>query len=630
MNYHLTHVKKKKRKNNIYGKILLWFFGIFFSIGLSTVLFIVFSANKFIKQYTSDIPDINVLSRWSPPETTKIFSKNHNLLYQPHGDEVRTKISIAKLPEHLKNAFIAVEDKRFWQHNGIDFVRINASLIHDIQNPDDLQGASTITQQLIKNCLLNNGKSVKRKIQEMILSYFLEQQLPKEKILELYLNQIPFGSNIYGVEAASQKFWSKSASDLDLAESAILAAIPKAATLLSPYENPDALFDRQKIVLNLMEQQRLASPSEITEAKDKKIIFSNPNQSIVYPHFTMYALEELKKDFGEDLINTAGLEIVTSIDEKYQQFAEDAIQKNLGRIKKYGASNACIVVLNARTGQILAMVGSLDFWGKDSGQFNATLAYRQPGSTFKPLVYSAAFEAGALTPESIILDSYINFNGYKPHNFDYQFHGNITVRYALANSYNIPTVKTLDQIGLSYFTEKMSQMEIIIKKETGLSAALGAEATPPLKMASAYAALANNGLFNLPTPFIEIKNKNGNIINEYTPKNIRIFSEETTAMINSILSDYNARTATFGSLKKYLELSDRPVAAKTGTTDKKRDAWTIGYTPSIVCAVWVGNNDNTPLGKGAEGATTAAPIWKSFMEKAVKDTPVENFISWKN
>jgi len=610
----------KKNAKNVFLRSFIT--GLFFLIivGLSTSLLIIHSVNGIYQYYTQDMPDVGLLVRWNPPETTKILSSNGTLLYEPHGQEVRTKISIDTVPEYLKNAFIAIEDKRFWEHRGIDPTRILASAIHDLKNPDDLHGASTITQQLVRNCLLNNEKTIRRKIQEAVLAYSLEQNISKIQILELYLNQIPFGSNLYGIETASQRFWGKGAKDLSLAESAILAAIPKATTALSPYGNGDALIERQRLVLDSMAEQGLATWQEINEAKDEVVIFNKPDYPILSPHFTMFALQTIEDNLGKDVVKNSGLQITTTLNVEMQKIAEEALNENLSRIKRLGGSNAGLVAIEAKTGKILAMAGLLDFWDNDSGQFNPALAMRQPGSTFKPLVYATAFDLGQLTPDSIILDNYINFNGYSPHNFDYSFHGNVVVRHALANSYNIPAVKTLYEIGMDTFTQKMSQLNINILETTGLSAALGAEATPLLNMTAAFASFANNGKFNSPSAIEKIINKNGDVIQEFTPRNIQVFSEEATQMLTSILSDYNARTETFGISRHRLELNDRSVAAKTGTTDGRRDAWTIGYTPDLVCGVWVGNNDNSPMGNKAEGVSIAAPIWKYFMKEATENT----------
>jgi len=564
------------------------------------------------------MPDVSLLVRWNPPETTKITASDGTLLYEPHGQEVRTKISINNIPEHLKNAFVAIEDKRFWGHRGIDPTRILASAIHDIKNPDDLQGASTITQQLVRNCLLSTEQTIKRKIQEAVLSYSLEKNISKIQILELYLNQIPFGSNLYGIETASQRFWGKSAQDLDLAESAILAAIPKATTALSPYENREALIERQHLVLDAMVEQGYITWQESNDAKKKFIIFNKPDYPILFPHFTMLALQTAQENFGNDVVKNSGLYIETTLDVGIQKLAEEALRENLSRVKRLGGSNAGLVAIETKTGKVLAMAGLLDFWDHDSGQYNPVLAMRQPGSTFKPLVYATAFDLEQLTPDSIVLDNYINFNGYSPNNFDYAFHGNITVRHALANSYNIPAVKTLHEIGMNAFSEKMARLDINIKKTTGLSAALGAEATSLLNMTAAFASFANNGKFNTPSTIEKITNKNGDIVQEFTLKNVPVFSEKAVEMLTSILSDYDARSETFGISRHRLELDDAPVAAKTGTTDGRRDAWTIGYTADLACGVWVGNNDNSSMGNKAEGISIAAPIWKYFMEKATK------------
>lgn len=616
---------RQKNSKNVF--LMSFITGLFFLaiIGLSTGLLIIYSVNGIYQYYAQDMPDVGLLVRWNPPETTKILAQDGTLLYEPHGQEVRNKISISDMPDYLQNAFIAIEDKRFWEHRGIDPTRILASAIHDLKAPDDLHGASTITQQLVRNCLLGNEKIIKRKVQEAVLAYSLEQNISKIQILELYLNQIPFGSNLYGIEAASQRFWGKNAKDLSLAESAILAAIPKATTALSPYENVEALKERQRLVLDSMAEQKLATWQEIEKARNEVITFNKPDYPILSPHFTMFALQTVEDKLGEDVVKNSGLLIETTLDTHMQKLAEDALSENLSRIKRLGGSNAGIVAIEAKTGKILAMAGLLDFWDHDSGQYNPVLAMRQPGSTFKPLVYATSFDLGQLTPDSIILDNYINFNGYGPNNFDYSFHGNITVKHALANSYNIPAVKTLYEIGMNAFSQKMSQLNIEIKKTTGLSAALGAEATPLLNMTTAFASFANDGKFNPPSTIDKITNKNGDVIQEFVLKNTQVFSEEAVAMLNSILSDYNARAETFGISRHRLELNDRPVAAKTGTTDGRRDAWTIGYTPDLVCGVWVGNNNNSPMGNKAEGVSIAAPIWKSFMMEATAGMEVEEF-----
>lgn len=615
---------KTKNKN----VILRTFFSglvLFAIIGLSTVFLIIYVANGTYRYYTQDIPDVGLLVRWDPPETTRITASDGTLLYEPHGQEVRTKISVNSIPKYLKDAFVAIEDKRFWEHRGIDPTRILASAIHDIKNPDDLHGASTITQQLVRNCLLSTEQTIKRKMQEAILSYSLEKNISKIQILELYLNQIPFGSNLYGIETASQRFWGKSAQDLDLAESAILAAIPKATTALSPYENREALIERQHLVLNAMAEQGYITWQESNDAKKKFITFNKPDYPILFPHFTMLALQTAQENLGNDVVKNSGLHIETTLDVQMQELAEKSLQENLSRIKRLGGSNAGLVAIDTKTGKILAMAGLLDFWDHDSGQYNPVLATRQPGSTFKPLVYATAFDLGQLTPDSIILDNYINFNGYSPNNFDYVFHGNVTVRHALANSYNIPAVKTLYEIGMDAFSQKMSQLNINIKKTTGLSAALGAEATPLLNMTAAFASFANNGNFNPPSAIEKITNKNGDVIQDFTQKNIPVFSENAVEMLTSILSDYDARAETFGISRHRLELDGVSVAAKTGTTDGRRDAWTIGYTTDLACGVWVGNNDNSPMGKKAEGISIAAPIWKTFMERATEGMDIEEF-----
>jgi len=619
------HRHHKENNKNVFFRSFIT--GLFFIavIGLSTSLIMVYAINGIYSFYTQDMPDVGLLVRWDPPETTRIMANDETLLYEPHGQEVRTKISMENIPEHLKDAFVAIEDKRFWDHRGIDPTRILASAIHDLKNPDDLHGASTITQQLVRNCLLNNEKTIKRKMQEAILAYSLEQNISKTKILELYLNQIPFGSNLYGIEAAAQRFWKKSAQDLSLAESAILAAIPKATTTLSPYGNVEALLERQRLVLDSMVDQGYITWEEMYEAKDEFIAFDTPDYPILFPHFTMFALQSVQEDLGEDAVKNSGLQIVTTLNTEMQKLAEEALKENTSRIKRLGGSNAGLVVIEVKTGKILAMAGLLDFWDHDSGQYNTALAMRQPGSTFKPLVYATAFELGQLTPDSIILDNYINYNGYSPHNFDYSFHGEITVRHALANSYNIPAVKTLYEIGMDVFTQKMSQLNIEIKKTTGLSAALGAEATPLLNMTAAFASFGNNGKFNAPSAIEKITNKNGDVIEEFSLQNTQVFSAKAMEMLNSILSDYNARAETFGISRRRLELNDRPVAAKTGTTDGRRDAWTIGYTPDLACGVWVGNNDNSAMGGKAEGVSIASPLWKSFMERATKGMNVKEF-----
>lgn len=585
--------------------------------------------------YSRDLPDPNKIIDRTLAESTKIYARDgKTLLYDIHGNVKRTVVNLEDIPDNMKWATIAVEDKDFYKHPGFSLRRIISVIILDVLKGRKEQGASTITQQFIKNAILTNEKSISRKIRELVLAYQLERKFSKDQILKLYFNEIPYGSTAYGIESAAYTYFGKSAKDLTLAESALLAALPQAPTYYSPYGNhTDALVNRQHVVLNLMVDQGFITKAQADEAKAVDILKSIKPKSdnILAPHFVMYVKELLSEKYGEKMVEQGGLKVITTLDYDKQKMAEDSINKYAEKNQKqYNASNAALVSLDAKTGQILAMVGSKDYFNADiDGQVNVVLRPRQPGSSFKPIVYATAFAKG-YTPETILFDLVTKFKtdnqDYEPHNYDGKEHGPVSMRQALAGSLNIPAVKTLYLAGIDNVidtAQKLGYTTLQDRSRFGLSLVLGGAEVSLLEHTSTYATFAREGVRHPTTPILKVENKDGKVLEEFQNREEKVMDQKVIRTLNSILTDNNARAFIFGS-KNYLTLPDRPVAAKTGTTNDYHDAWTMGFTPSIATGVWVGNSNNDAMKKGADGSVVAAPIWQDYMKKAVKGK-VENF-----
>lgn len=595
----------------------------------------VIAATIMVAVVSRDLPDPNNLSTRQISESTKIYDRTgEHLLYEVYQNQKRTNVALDQMSPWIAKATIAVEDKNFYEHGGIRPISIiRAGVNNLLGRKAGSGGASTITQQFIKNSIIGNEHSIFRKIKEAILALRLETKYSKDEILAMYLNDVPYGSTNYGVESASQSYFHKGAKDLTLPEAATLAAIIQAPTRY--LNNPDTLRNRRDLVLRLMFDQGYITEPEKNEAQGSAMRVYRSGGIMDAPHFVLYVKQLLTDQYGEKEVDTGGLKVITTLDYDKQKAAEKIIKEQGDKFaKEDNANNASLVAIDPKTGQILAMIGSRDFENEEiDGQFNvATLGLRQPGSSLKPFIYAAAWEKG-FTPETVLYDVTTNFDqraggDYTPKNYDGKEHGLLTMRKALQGSLNIPAVKTLYLVGTEKVTDVLSRFGYsTLTKEAidraGLSLVLGGAEVNLLEHTSAYAALANNGVRFPATSILEVKNSNDEVVwKPKESKGVEAMKPETVALLDSVLTDDKARAYIFGTGGN-LTLPDRPVAAKTGTTNDNKDAWTMGYTPSITVGVWVGNTKNTPMKSG--GNTLAGKIWNLFMREATKNTPVEKF-----
>lgn len=615
--------RMSKRKFWRYVFIFLLFFGILM-VGL-------------FAWYSRDLPEAGKIMDRSVALSTKIYDrKGETLLYEVHGDQNRTMISVSDLPDYIKQATIAIEDKDFYKHGGISLRGIVRSQIMPLLKGQRVQGGSTLTQQFVKNAILTNERKLSRKIKEWILSYQIERKFSKDQILEFYLNEIPYGGAIYGVESAAKYYFGKTAKDLTLAEAAVLAALPQAPSYYSPYgNNKDKLINRQHIVLDYMVEQGYIDQAQADAAKAEPINFKKRAENILAPHFVMYVRELLEEKYGSSMVEQSGWVIRTSLDWDAQQKAEAAINDIAPKNQEsFGAGNAALVSLDANSGEVLAMVGSKDYFDDDiDGQVNVALSPRQPGSSLKPLVYLAAFAKG-YRPDTVLFDLKTKFGykpdgtPYEPNNYDLKEHGLVTMRQALAGSLNIPAVKTLYLAGVYNvldWAQKFGYTTLTDRDRYGLSLVLGGGEVKLLEHVNAYATLAREGVYKDTVAILEIKDSKGKDIEKAEEnKGQRVIEKEPVRTVVDVMSDNSARAYIFGE-SNYLTLPDRPVAAKTGTTNDYHDAWTLGFTPDIVTGVWVGNSDNKEMKRGADGSVVAAPIWNRFMREMTAGQPVKDF-----
>lgn len=598
------------------------------------------------------IPDFGSFEERKVVQSTKIYDRTGKiLLWDIHQDIKRTVVPTEKISRHLKNATVAIEDSAFYQHHGIDPIGIARAFLVDIFTGSIQQGGSTISQQLIKNALLTKEKSIVRKIKEMILAVKLEQILSKDKILELYLNEIPYGGSNYGAETASQNYFGKSADELSLAESAYLAALPKAPTYYSPYGNhKDELEERKNVVLKRMRELNFITEEEEGAGKNEKVKFlPQREQSILAPHFSIFIRSYLENKYGKDIVEQAGLKVFTTLDYELQQKAEELVLKYAEENKeKFNANNAGLTAIDPKTGQILVMVGSKNYFDtEEEGNFNVTLSHRQPGSSIKPFIYATAFKKG-FTPDTVVFDLDTEFNTncdsehrpfagtnitidqcYSPQNYDHIFRGPVIFRNALAQSINVPSVKVLYLAGMKESLQTIQDMGITTLKDPnryGLTLVLGGGEVSLLEMTGAYGVFANNGVGNPTAGILKIEDSQGNILEEFSQAGgevNQVLDKNIALLISDILSDNEARAPAFGE-RSYLYFPDRDVAVKTGTTNDYRDAWVIGYTPNLAWGVWCGNNDNTPMEKKVAGFI-AAPLWNAFYNEIFQKFPKEDF-----
>jgi len=582
-----------------------------------------------------NLPDPSQLIDREVAQTTKIYDRTgENVLYEIHGAQQRTIVNLKDLPPYVAQATIAIEDKDFYKHSGISVWGIIRGVIWKPLTGQGMQGGSTLTQQFVKNAILTNERTVIRKLKEWILSYRLEQKYNKDQILQMYFNEIPYGSTAYGIEAASQKYFGKSAKNLSLAEAAILAALPQGPSRYSPYgANTDLLIGRQHYILDLMVQQKYISKNDAEIAKATPLKFRKQEENIQAPHFVMYVKELLAEKYGEKTVEQGGLKIITTLDLYKQKIAEEAITNKIEtNEKRYNATNAALVSIDPKTGQVLAMVGSRNYFDdKIDGQFNVATSLRQPGSSLKPLVYTACFLKG-YTPNTILYDVITNFstdpnNPYEPHDYEGIEFGPVSMRKALDGSLNVPAVKAVYLAGINNvldLAKNFGYTTLSTKDNLGLSLVLGGGEVKLLEHVNAYGIFAREGIAHPTSVILKVTDAKGNTLEEFKQDDRKVIDANIARMTNDVLSDNAARAYIFGA-KNWLTLSGRPVAAKTGTTNDFRDGWTIGYTPSLVTGVWAGNNDNSKMKAGADGSAVAAPIWNEYMRRVLGDTPVEQF-----
>lgn len=572
-----------------------------------------------------DLPSPTRLNSATTPQSTQIFDRNDKLLFTIYAKRNQTFIPLSDIPISLQQATIAKEDKDFYRHGAIDIRGIIRALYSTLVQKK-LQGGSTITQQLVKNSLLTQERTITRKIKEVILAFATELLYPKNKILEMYLNQSPYGGTAWGVEAAAQTYFGKTTKQLTLVESALLAGLPESPTKLSPFgAHPEFAKQKQEEVLRKMHEQGYMTKKQLGEAVATPLAYQKVADSIKAPHFVLYIKELLTKKYGQRATEQGGLKVKTSLDLPLQEFAQATVSAEVIKLKNQKVSNGAAIITNPATGEILAMVGSRDYFDTEiDGNVNVTLAHRQPGSAIKPINYATGLIKG-LTAATPLVDQKICFPNpghaeYCPENYDGKWHGVVGFRQALASSINIPAVKVLKYNGVEAMMATASAMGITTftsPKRYGLSLTLGGGEVTMLEMVQAYGVFANQGYLIPLRPVLKVTDKDGKVLEEYKkPKSPifgkKVFSPGIPFIISQILSDNGARELAFGPNSK-LRIANATVAAKTGTTNDFRDNWTFGYTPLYVVGVWVGNNDNSPMGNLVSGVTGAAPIWHTVM-----------------
>jgi len=585
-------------------------------------------------------------------QSTKIYDRTGQvLLYEIHGDQKRTVIPYDQIPDYAKKATLAVEDQEFYQHAALDWKGTLRALITDITTGQMSQGGSTITQQLARNTFLTPDKTISRKIKELILANWIEEKYSKDKILELYLNQIPYGSNAYGIESASQSYFNKSAKDLTLAESATLAAMIQAPTYYSPWgAHVKDLMTRKNYALDQMYKLGFIDAKQRDAAKKEKLNFATQNiGTIKAPHFVMMVKDYLSQKYGDDTVEKGGLKVITTLDWNLQQAAETAVKNGADRnTELYQGKNASLVAQDPKTGQILALVGSKDWFDNSiDGKFNvAVQGLRQPGSSFKPFAYVTAFEKG-YSPNTMVFDLPTEFSSYTdtcplikidyntdnplcfhPQNFDGQFRGPINLKDSLAQSINISSVKVLYLAGLSDTIKTAENFGITTLGDPsryGLSLVLGGGEVKLVDMVEAYSVFSQEGVKHNQVSILEVDDQKGQVLEKYLDQAENVIDPQYPKLINSVLSDSDARSSLFQNSLNLTVFPGRDVALKTGTTNDYRDAWTIGYTPSLVAGVWAGNSDNAPMQKHAGSILAAVPIWSEFMNAALQNYPLEFF-----
>ncbi len=598
---HNVHLQKKVIFFGVVGTALIWFF--------------------------SGVPLPTTLGQ-QVAVSSKIMDRNGKLIYEVFSEKKRSPIKISELPDSVKNATVSIEDKDFYKHSAFSPTGILRAIYSTVFKRK-VQGGSTLTQQLVRTAFLTTDRSLIRKAREFFLAMIVEAIYTKDQILEAYLNQVPYGGSAYGIEAASELYFDKPAKDLTLPEASLLAGLTQAPTQYSPFgAHPELAKQRQEVVLQTMVDNKYISFDEATVAKTTELKFATP-QNINAPHFALWIKDQLARKYGDLLVEEGGLRVTTTLDLDLQNFAQDAVATEVGKLKKQNVGNGALIATRPGTGEILAMVGSKDYFAKDEdGQVNVILANRQPGSSIKPLNYGLAIKDKKITPATIIADVPTCFvvagqPSYCPTNYDHKYHGGVAARFALGNSFNIPAVRVLDLNGIDNFINFATSLGITTftdPSQYGLSLTLGGGEVRPYDMAEAYGVFANQGIKEPLTAILKVTDWKGKVYEDDTPKELegdRVLGEDVSFLVSHILLDNNARTEAFGP-SSFLNVKGHPeVSVKTGTTNDRRDNWTIGYTGQIVVVTWVGNNDNSPMSGAVSGVSGASPIWNKVIKFAL-------------
>jgi len=595
------------------------------------VLSLIFTFYFFILK---GLPSSKELANRESQVSTKIYDRNGNLLYKIYKDQNRSIVPLTQIPIHVRLATLAAEDAEFYSHPGFSIKGIFRAVVQDLQT-GSIQGGSTITQQLVKNTLLTPEKTITRKIKELILSVEVEANYTKDQILEMYLNEVSYGGTAYGIEEASESYFGRSVASIDLAEAALLAGLPKSPTAYSPFgPTPELAMERQREILHLMQVNKFITAEQEQAAANEKIVFIPNKTAIKAPHFVMYVRQLLVDKYGEDMVEKGGLEVTTSLDLPIQETAEQVVQVEVEKLRGLNVGNGAALVVNPQTGEILAMVGSKNYFdiAKD-GNVNVTTSVRQPGSSIKVVNYAYAL-ANGYTPATIIDDSKITYvtagtTPYSPVNYDGGFKGNLPLRSALAQSRNIPAVKVLASYGVSKMITQGQKMGITTWTDPsnyGLSLTLGGGAVTALDLSKVYSVVANYGKRPEFLPILSVKDFRGRVLEKNNPVTTDIVDPRVAFILTDILKDNNARAPEFG-FNSYLVIKNHPeIAVKTGTSNDLRDNWTAGYNQNYLVVTWVGNNDNSPMSRIASGVTGASPIWNKIMSAILANTPS---IDWK-
>jgi 1A family penicillin-binding protein len=611
------------------------------SIVIFTILAAIQAGTSAYASVSRDLPSVNQISSRDTFKTAQIYDRKGTLLWEFYDAEGgrRTVVQLSDITQNLIDATLAAEDPTFYDNPGFDLKSIVRAMVQNYRADETVSGASTITQQLVRTIMLNpeerSQRTIARKLREALLAYQITQKYSKSQILQMYLNEIYYGNMAYGVEAAAQTYFSKHARDLTLPEAALIAGLPQAPSAYDPFKNPAAAKERQVYVLDQMERREFITPEQAAQAKQAKLDYTPLKRDLLAPHWVMYIRDLVEQKYGPHLLYQGGLKIFTTLDLDLDRKLEEVAHNNTDNLASRDANNTAITAINAKTGEILAMVGSMDYYNKDiDGQVDVLVADpgRQPGSSIKPIVYTTAFSMD-YTPSTVVPDQPISFKDdlgrdWSPQNFDRRFHGNVTLRSALGNSLNIPAVEVLQHVGIDAAWDMAKKFGITTwtdRNRLGLSLTLGGAEVKPLELAGAYATLANNGRRIPLVAITKMVDADGNVLEDYkVPQGEQIVDPRAAYMVTSILSDNNARLITYGP-NSMLKM-DRPAAVKTGTTDNYRDTWTMGYTPSLAVGVWVGNSDGHPM-KEVLSSMSAGKIWRESMDTAIGylNLPAEDF-----